>query len=302
MKKSIFTNTPTLSVVMPVYNAGKYLKESIDSVLSQSFSDFEFIIVDDASTDNSYKILKDYAKKDKRIKLFKNSTNQKQGATVTKALNEAKGEYIARMDADDVSLKYRFAKQIEYLNSHSNTVAVGSQCYLIDKKGKSIGEKVFPTSFDKVYDYLFEFCPVQQPTMMFAVKRLPSDFAFYDHGMSPVEDVELLLKLFKYGKVENMPDYLLKYRIHGENSSLINLRKSFFLTFISRMRGILIHGYHPTARGLVYTFAQLVIVMTLPQNATFTLYKVVKDFSLPSLNNLMPTNLLNLLIGRYEVS
>lgn len=266
-----------LSVVMPVYNAAPYLKDSIESVLTQSYPHFEFIIVDDASTDSSYEILKGYKKKDKRIKLYRNKTNLKQGATVTFALQKAKGDFIARMDADDIALRSRFKKQLSYLLENPKTVAIGGQCMLIDQNGKKIGEKNFPTGFDEVYKYILEFCPAQQPSMMFAIKRLPQDFSFYDHGMSPVEDVELLFKLFKYGKVENMPDYLLKYRIHGENSSLKNLKKSFFLTFLSRMRGIFLHGYTPTLKGLVVTFIQLVVVMTLPEKTTYALYKTLKN-------------------------
>lgn len=293
---------PILTVVMPVYNAESYLCDSIDSILTQTFTDFEFIIVDDASTDSSIEILKRYENKDKRIKLIRNEKNLMQGASVTRALNEAQGDFIARMDADDISDKYRFEKQINFLRNNRKVVAVGSQCRLINKKGKIVGEKTFPTDFESIYKYIFEFCPVQQPTMMFAVKRLPFDFKFYDHGMSPVEDVELLLKLFKYGKVENMNEYLLKYRIHGENSSLRNLRKSFLLTFISRMRGILKHGYVPTPKGLLVTFAQLVIVMTLPQNVSFTLYQFAKDFTFPSLSFFTPNNLLAMIGFKYEIS
>lgn len=267
---------PILSVVMPVFNAAFYLKEAIDSILTQTFTDFEFIIIDDASTDASYEILKEYARKDKRIKISRNEKNLKQGATVTLALEKARGEFIARMDADDIAAKNRFEKQLEYLNKHPKTVAVGSQCKLIDKHSRNIGEKLFPTDYNNIYKYIFEFCPMQQPTMMFAVKRLPSDFAFYDHGMSPVEDIELIFKLFKYGKVENMPNFFLKYRIHDENSSLKNFRKSFYLTFISRMRGVVLHNYRPTLRGLIITFIQFIVVMSLPQSVTFTLYKAIK--------------------------
>jgi len=299
MKK--LTNIPILSVVMPVYNAASYLEEAIDSILAQTFSDFEFIIVDDASTDKSYEILKNYQKKDKRIRLLRNDKNLKQGATVTRALDEAKGSFIARMDADDISDKYRFEKQIDYLTTHKKVVAVGSQCLLINKKGKVMGEKTFPTEFEQVYKYIFEFCPVQQPAMMFAIKRLPKDFAFYDHGMSPVEDVELLLKLFKYGRVENINEYLLKYRIHGENSSLKHLKHSFFLTFISRMRGVFLHGYRPTVKGVAVTFAQFAVVMLLPQGTSMALYKAVKDVTLPSLFSFSPTYLFNLLLSKYEI-
>lgn len=278
-EKQDMRKNPLISVVMPVYNAQDYLRSAMDSILNQTYQNFEFIVVDDASTDNSWAILKSYAKRNpNKITILRNDQNMKQGKTASRAISIAKGDYIARMDADDVSSPNRLEKQLAYLKTHPETVAVGAQCILIDKNSEVIGEKTFPTDFEDIYKYSFRFSPAQQPTFMIAMRRLPKDFQFYDHGMSPVEDIELMFKLFKYGKVENMPDYLLKYRIHAENSSLKNVRKSYILIFISRIRSIFYHGYRPTILGLVTTFAQLFIVIALPERLTFFLYKKIKKF------------------------
>src|SRR5687767_3766504 len=179
---------PLLSVVMPVYNAEKYLKQAISSVMKQTFRDFEFIMIDDCSTDSSFEIMQKFAKRyPKKIKVFQNDKNIKQAITVNRAIKMARGEFIARMDADDISLPDRFERQIEYLNNHKHTVAVGSQCLIINSKGRITGEKHFPTEFGEIYKYIFKFCPAQQPTFMIARKRLPYDFEFYNHGLSPVE-------------------------------------------------------------------------------------------------------------------
>jgi hypothetical protein len=172
-------------------------------------------------------------------------------------------------------------KQVVYLLKHKKTVAVGTQCLLIDSSGAIIGEKKFPTKFEDIYNYIYSFCPAQQPTLMIARKRLPDNFQYYDHGMTPVEDVEFLFKLFQYGKVENMPDYLLMYRIHGKNSSLVNFKRSFFLTLISRIRAVLYYGYRPTVSGVIITFAQAVAILMLPQSLTFFLYKIMKKINSP---------------------
>jgi len=261
---------------MPVYNASKFLPQAIDSILKQTYSNFEFVIVDDASKDDSWKILQSYARKDKRIKIYKNPYNRKAAETVDRAIFLSHGDFIARMDADDIALPSRLEKQLKYLLDNQDTVCVGGQCILINDKNQIIGEKTFPLDHKTVYDYIYRFIPIQQPAMMIARKRLPEDFDYYGHGMSPVEDVEFIFKLFKYGKVENMPDYVLYYRIHENNSSRLNVKKSFFLTVQSRIRSVFNHGYKPSFVGLMTTIAQLVVVALLPERLSMELYNTIK--------------------------
>ena len=120
-------STPLLTVLMPVYNADKFLDESINSILSQTYSDFEMLILDDASTDNSLKIIKAYAKEDKRIKILVNKNNRGQAKCRNRLLKNSKTEFIAWMDADDISLEDRLQTQINFLKQNSDTDAVGVQ-------------------------------------------------------------------------------------------------------------------------------------------------------------------------------
>lgn len=282
-KKTIKNNTtPLVSVVMPVYNAAPYLSDAIESIVNQTYKHIEFIIVDDKSTDDSYKIIKRYARRyPKKIIAFQNCHNHHSANAVSKAIAKSKGSFIARMDADDIALPTRLEKQVAYLQKHRKTVALGTQCLLIDQNSAIIGEKKFPTAFADIYKYIYSFCPAQQPTLMIARNRLPKNFQFYDHGMTPVEDVELLFKLFQYGNVENLPDYLHMYRIHGKNSSLVNFKQSFFLTLISRIRAVFYYGYRPTPAGVLATFAQTIAILVLPQSITFTLYRLMKKINSP---------------------
>lgn len=267
---------PLVSVVMPVYNAGKFLEESIESILSQSYKNFEFIIVDDASTDNSWSILQKYAQRYKRIKIDRNKKRMGVSITVKKAIVQAQGEFIARMDADDIALPNRIEKQIQYLQENPRTVAVGGQCLIINEQKEIIGEKVFPTDFKQIYKYIFHFVPVQQPTLMIARTRLPIDFEYYRDGMNTAEEVELYFKFFKYGKVENLPDYIHLYRLHSHNTSLENVRKTFLLTLLSRILAIIKYEYKPTFTGLIITLAQTVVTLILPNRVTIALYKYLR--------------------------
>ncbi len=270
------TTTPLVSVVMPVFNAGEFVGRAIESIQNQTYRNFEFIVVDDRSSDNSWEVIKEKAKKYDNMKVYRNTQNLKSGKTVERAIAHAKGAFLARMDADDIALPSRLEKQVAHLLAHKKTVAVGGQCILIDRSGSMIGQKLFPTDFAQIYKYIFQFCPLQQPTMMIARDRLPENFDFYGHGMTPVEDVELLFKLFRHGKVENLSDFVLMYRIHGKNVSLVNFKKSFFLTLLSRMRGVVYHKYRPTPQGVIMSIGQTILVLAFPQRVTFFLYKMVK--------------------------
>ncbi|HLD26821.1 MAG TPA: glycosyltransferase family 2 protein [Patescibacteria group bacterium] len=274
-------NEPFVSVVMPVYNADLYLKESIDSILAQTYRHFEFIIVDDGSTDHSLDIIKKYVKKDRRIKLFQNTYNQGVSKTIKKGIDHAKGSVIARMDADDRALPDRFEKQIDYLGLHPHTIVIGGQCQVIDHENNIIGYKRFPIDFKSIYQSIMTFLPLQEPTLMIARDRLPQHFSFYGKNYTITEEIELIFKLFKYGKVENLPDVVLLYRIHDHNSSLKNVRKTFYYTLIGRIKGIFLYGYTPSIKDILVNIIQLIIITIIPQKLSLWLYyktrKILKN-------------------------
>jgi glycosyltransferase involved in cell wall biosynthesis len=279
------TKQPLVSVVMPAYNAGPYVADAIQSILDQTYRNLELIIVDDGSTDGTFMIAKRYQALDKRVIVLKNDRNLGVSMSAKKGINKAKGTFIARMDADDIAIRDRFEKQVAYLEKNINTVAVGGYRYMIDKKGKTIGRKQFPESFEEIYDYIFKFIPVQQGTFMIARTRLPKDFVYYEDGMNTAEEVELFFKLFQYGRVENMSEYLLKYRMHNKNTSIVNLRRTFFLTLISRIKAIYRYGYTPSTSGVILTVLQALIVLSMPTRLSMALYTSIrwmKAYALPT--------------------
>lgn len=296
-KVNIKQSQPLVSVVMPVYNAGEYLVPAIESILNQTYANFEFIIIDDASTDNYLPLTKSYARKDKRIKVIEYKTRQIVPKLMAAGIKIAAGDFIARMDADDIALPQRLEKQVEFLLEHPKTVALGGQCLLINSKGEVTGKKNFPTSYSEVYKSIFEFTPVQEPTMMIAKKRLPKHFVFYKGKLANAEEVELLFKLFEYGRVENLPDVIHLYRIHDNNYSFSNPKKIFFLTLFARLRSIYLYHYIPTARGALITLAQALIVGVLPKPGIIFFYKMArailieKTFSLSFFKKIFSANI-----------
>lgn len=283
------SKNPLVSIVMPAYNAGDFLRASIDSILNQTCKNFEFVIVNDASTDGTSKILNSYRKIDARIKVITNKINLGISRSANIAINEAKGQFIARMDSDDIASLDRIEKQIKFLIKNKNVVAVGGQCELIDKDGIKIGEKLFPTDNKQIKSMIFANVPLQQPTLMVNEKLLPKNFVWYDNDFSSAEELELIFKLFKLGQVRNLEDTVLKYRMHDHNTSFINPKKTFYLTLSTRIKAIFKYGYVPSIGGILTSIAQIIFIALMPSKWIYPVYTYVRgmrkiDLSLPKFN------------------
>lgn len=199
---------------MPVYNAQRYLAPALDSILAQTFGDFELIAVDDGSKDNSLSILNDYASRDARVRVISRPNTGIVGA-LTDGIAAARAPLIARMDGDDLSLPQRFEKQITYLNAHPECVLLGTQVLLIDDEGAPIrikGETRF--THDEIdYAHLNRSWPVVHPTVMMRRSAIDA-VGGYREEFKWLEDLDLFLRLAEVGKLANLPDVLLHYRMH----------------------------------------------------------------------------------------
>lgn len=210
-------NSYALSVIMPVYNGDKYLTEAIDSVLCQSYSDFEFIIINDGSTDNSSQILHNYAEKDSRIKII-DRENRGLIYSLNQGIKESSSEIIARMDADDICHPERFKMQIEYLKKNSNIVALGTLVHLIDSDGDVISNFTNKTTHDEIDQQHLRGVggAIVHPSAMLRKAAL-TQVGLYEERYPHAEDLDLWLKLSEIGQLANIPEYLLKYRQHLES-------------------------------------------------------------------------------------
>jgi len=215
----IILQQPKISVVMSVYNGEKYLREAIDSILNQTFGDFEFIIVDDGSTDKTAEIIDEYAKKDLRVKIIKNKNNIGLTKSLNKAIQETKGEYIARMDADDISSPERFDEQLTFIENHPEIGAVGCWYYLIDKNNKLIKKVRPPVKFYKIKKAILNSTPIIHPAAMIRKISLEK-INYYDESFKYAQDRDLLFRILNFYQLGVVPKYLLKYRYTKQSISL----------------------------------------------------------------------------------
>jgi glycosyltransferase involved in cell wall biosynthesis len=206
-------NTPAVSVLMPVYNAERYLALALDSILAQTFTDFELIIVDDGSTDRSPEILGEYEKNDRRIRVLARPNTGIVGA-LNDGLKLCRAELIARMDADDISRPNRFALQVQHLRDNPDCALVGSRVLLIDPEGSPIREWITQLTHEEIdRAHLDRGWPVVHPTVMMR-RALVEETGGYRKQYETLEDLDLFLRLAELGKLANLPDVLLDYRQH----------------------------------------------------------------------------------------
>ncbi|MBQ7986827.1 MAG: glycosyltransferase [Clostridia bacterium] len=203
---------PKISVIMPVYNGEKYLRETMDSILGQTFTDFEFIVLNDASKDSTEEIIKSYD--DDRIVYLKNEQNLGVAGTLNRGLENAKGEYIARIDADDIALPKRFAKQIKYMEEHKNVGVLGSDI-IIFGEGLEDKEYTFSHNKEEAKAGLFFKSSIAHPTVIIRSSVLKDHSLKYTEKYNGFEDFALWWNIAKYSDIEVLPECLVKYRQHS---------------------------------------------------------------------------------------
>ncbi|WP_373032039.1 glycosyltransferase family 2 protein [Sulfurovum sp.] len=225
---------PMISVVMPVYNGEKHLNEAIESILNQTYTDFEFIIINDGSTDKTEDIILSY--KDPRILYSKNEINLQIVKTLNKALDMASGKYIARMDADDISLPRRFEKQVDFMEANRHISVCGSFI-------KTIGGDVqhswtYPITPEAIKIALMFFSPLAHPTVM--ARKTFFDHARYNIEYQKAEDYYLWASN-KNSKFANIAEVLLFYRLHKSQTGQISGVEQLALS--DKIRKQLLEGY-----------------------------------------------------------
>jgi len=265
-------NLPLVSVIIPAHNAGKFITETIESILRQTYKNLELMIVNDGSTDNTADVIKQFLKKDKRVCWISYQMNRGESAAANLGFFVAKGDYIARMDADDIAHPERIAKQIDFLEKNPDYIVVGTQAHIIDGEGEIIGEKVFPTTHDEIYQSYGVLHPMLHPSIMVRRSLLPRRNKLWAEKLEPNDDYYTLFELLHRGKFANLPEKLMYYRMHEHNKSLQRIKRKFLNSIRIRFRAVKEFGYPLTVVMVVKMLAQAAIVLTLPEFVTAGAY------------------------------
>lgn len=209
---------PKVSVLMPAYNSEKYVGAAIESILNQTFADFEFIIINDGSTDGTPEIINKYARADKRIRFIDNKKNQGIIAVLNNGLDLCRGEYIARMDSDDISLPERLKKQVKYMNAHPECGACGTWIRKFGTKTK--GKVIKYPDNAKLLDFVIHGNLVANPSSMVRRTVIVANKIKYNPQYKYAEDYGFWIDVVKHNEIHNLQDVLLNYRWYDNNVSV----------------------------------------------------------------------------------
>jgi len=210
-------SNPAVTVLMPAFNAGRFIAASIRSVLAQNFSDFELLVIDDGSTDDTARVVEDSG--DKRIRLVRNSKNQGLVATLNQGLSEVRSPLVARQDGDDLSRPDRLARQVEYLGAHADDVVVASGARLIDEGGRDFGALRLPRTRGQLrWDLCFRN-PIPHSSVMMRRDAILSEFGGYPVSTSS-EDYSLWSAIASKNRFGLIPRPLVSYRIHSSSAMM----------------------------------------------------------------------------------
>ncbi len=272
-------NKPLISVIMPAYNAQKYISSAIESILNQTFNKFELIIIDDFSTDKTPSIIKSFTKKDSRIEVVSNDMRLDIARTLNKGISIAKSNIIARMDADDIAFSNRLELQYKLISSSKNIAVVGANIVIMDTAGNETSIRSYPNSSEKLKDCLFKYSPFAHPVVMFK-KNMFEEVGRYNPKYSPTEDLDLWFRLGSKYKFESIPKPLLKYRLYEMSSSHGVLKDLEILVFKIRFDAIIKYGYRPSLYDILYNILQFITLWFTPAKYRITIYNLLRNNNL----------------------
>ncbi|EOI3667634.1 glycosyltransferase family 2 protein, partial [Campylobacter coli] len=217
--REIEKNKPLVTVIMPAFNRENYISFAIESILNQDYLNFEFIIIDDCSTDATYNIIQEYAKRDQRIIVLRNKKNKGIVYSLNRCLERSRGKYIARMDDDDISLPERIEKQVNVMEKDISIVVAGTYFKPMDENLEFFGNWVNVCKHEMIKLKMMFECPICHPTVMIRASFLKENNLKYSYKYQYAEDYKLWSDIIqKGGKIINIPEVLLFYRI--SNSSI----------------------------------------------------------------------------------
>ena len=266
------SSRPLVTVLMTAYNTERFIDLAIKSLLKQTYRQLEIIVVDVGSTDKTAAKAVRRAKRDGRLTLFSLPRNCGPSLASNFGLERSRGQFLARMDADDIAFPDRIEKQVSFLDHHPEVVIVGGQCLLINEEGEIIGEKRFPTDHRVIYRSLFQMNPIQHPACMINRRLLPQGKIFYHNHSVLAHDLELVFELAQYGQLANLDEPVLYYRQSANSLSLRNPKETFRATFSIRNKALKAYHYHPSGRGWLSHFGQALAVALLPKGLIYPLF------------------------------
>lgn len=275
MKKNHFRKSPhtKVSIVMPIFNGEPFIQETLKSIFSQTYRHYELIIINDGSKDNTKYILKKI--KNSRIRILTNTRRKGVAKSLNSGIRIAEGEYIARMDADDICHPKRLALQVAFLQKNPSVGVVGTFALLIDAHGKEEGSIKLPSRNSEIKSEFFTRNVMIHPSVMIR-SSLFKKYGLYDSSLEGAEDYDLWLRFNQHTAFHNLPYNLLSFRRSKKSISYSEMKRIQRMAIVARIKAIKHYGYSPI--NIVYLTFPLLGLLT-PSFMSKFIYKTHFHFS-----------------------
>ncbi len=274
-RKPLKKNSPAVSIIMPAYNAEKYIEDAIESILNQTYRNFEFIIGDDCSTDKTWDIIKKFAEKDNRIIAFRNKKNLYIAGNRNALLRHAGGHFIAWQDADDISLPTRIERQYKFMKNHPDVGITGGYLQFFSGN-KNYGIRKYDSGDRELRKKIFRYSPVAQPSSM--IRRSCFDaVGYYDLKYPPAEDIDMSFRIGEKYKFANLPEVVLRYRESNDSATYKRVKFILRTTILIRKKYWNSMAYSPSTLDVFYNFLQSIILYLLPPRIIILIFNLYRN-------------------------
>ncbi len=269
------STAPKISVLTPAYNVSEYIGESIESILSQTSDDFEYVILDDCSEDNTWDIIQNYASNDERIIALKNEKNLGIAGNRNEALKHAQGKYIVWQDSDDISLPQRLEKQSQFLEAHPEVGIIGGFLQFFDKKGLG-GIRKYPFDDESIRRNIFKYSPVAQPAAMIR-KQCLDEAGEYDLRYPPADDLDMSFRIGQKYKFANLQEIVVHYREHDASATYSKLKHIETKTLELRKKYAQTEHYEMSTSDKIYNYLQASSMHIMPAKLRIGLFNFIRN-------------------------
>lgn len=268
-------SSPAISVVMPAYNAADFITTAIESILSQSFRDFELIVVDDASTDATWRVIEAHSARDPRIRPMRNPANAKIARTLNNGIAVAAGRYVARMDADDWSYPDRLEKQFAFMEANCSVALSGGTIEVCDSALTPLNKRSYPRTDAEIREKMFFFSPFCHPSIICRTEAIRAAGG-YNESLEVAQDYDLYFRVGRVGELANIEDCIHRLRTHGASSSIRRGALQERNTLYIRLKAIIEYGYHMNRAARLYLALQYISSFLIPFRMKFWLFNLLR--------------------------
>ena len=256
-------NKPLVSVLIPTYNSELYIKNTLESILNQTYKNLEIVVIDDASTDNTVEILKRY--KDERIKLYVNSKNLGISGNMNKGIRLSHGKYLAIMDADDWSYPYRIEEQVHLMEENPEVVLCSGYMDICDENLSFKNTRTYPITDKDIRKAIVRYDPISHPASMWRMSELLKT-ELYNDKFPICRDYDLVVRISEYGKYQNIPKPLIKYRVRRDSETGKRIRQTQWYSFYIQMKAHFEYGFKITIGDNIFLLLRLLATIILPSS------------------------------------